>query len=191
MILVPAVLLVREDAGSALGPQLALAACLGVAFSSRANFIFITPLVFSRLLQVRGRNRALTLTATMLGAALLVTAPFFLVNPAGFSPAHTRTKLAEMKSVLPHADLLLPLAAAALALLLARPRWNRSTAAFLRNATLVEACLILPAVVLWPAVHKPPPLFYSIFAQFFLFFGLASVVTWQPESAAEATVKSA
>jgi hypothetical protein len=180
MILVPAVLLVREDATPALAPQIALAICLGVALSSRANFILLTPLVLSRLWQVRGRNKALALTATMLAATVLVTVPFFLANPAGFSPAHTRTKLTEMKTILPHADLLLPLAAAALALLLARPRWNQNTAAFLRNAALVQACLILPTVVLWPAVHKGPPLFYSIFAQFILFFGLAAVITWKP-----------
>ncbi len=182
MILVPAVLLVREGGSSRLTSQITLAVCLGVALSSRANFILLTPLIFSRLVQVRGRNRALALTATMLAATVLVTLPFFLANPAGFSPAHTRTKLIDLKAVLPHADLLLPLAAAALALLLARPRWNQSTAAFLRNAALVEACLILPAVVLWPAVRKGPPLFYSIFAQFILFFGLAAVITWKPRN---------
>jgi hypothetical protein len=181
MILVPAVLLVREGS-SELASQIALAVCLGVALSSRANFILLTPLILSRLWQVRGRNKALALSATMLAATVLVTVPFFLANPAGFSPAHTRTKLTEMKAILPHADLLLPLAAAALALVLARPRWNQNTAAFLRNATLVQACLILPAVVLWPAVRKGPPLFYSIFAQFILFFGLAAVITWKPQN---------
>ncbi len=181
MILVPAVLLVREDATAALAPQIVIALCLGVALSSRANFILIVPLVFSRLWQVRGPKRALVLTATMLAATLLVTAPFFLADPADFSPAHTRTKLTDLKTVLPHADLLLPLAAAALALVLARPRWNQSTAAFLRNAALVQVCLILPPILLWPAVGKPPRLFYSVFAQFFLFFGLAAVVTWKAQ----------
>jgi hypothetical protein len=179
MILVPAILLVREGSPASFGTQLAVAVWLGVALSSRANFAFIVPLVFSRLWQVHGRSRAVALTGATLGAALAVTLPFFLANPGEFSPLHTRTKLGELRSVLPHADLLLPLSAAALALALSRPRWNWTTAAFLRNAALVQAYLILPAAILWAAAGKGAPFFYSIFAQFFLFFGLAAWVTWQ------------
>jgi hypothetical protein len=176
MILVPSILLVRQRSSASFASQLAVAVWLGVALSSRANFAFIVPLVSSRLWQVHGRSRAVALTGVVLGTALAVTLPFFLANPGGFSPLHTRTKLGELKSVLPHADLLLPLSGAALALVLSRARWNQSTVAFLRNAALVQAWLIVPAAILWAAAGKGAPLFYSIFAQFFLFFGLAAFV---------------
>jgi hypothetical protein len=179
MILVPVILLVRQSSTDSFATQLVVAVWLGVALSSRANFAFILPLAFSRLWQVQGRSRALVLTGAMLAATLAVTLPFFLANQAGFSPLHTRTKLSELKTVLPHADLLLPLSGVVLALALARPRWNRTTVAFLRNATLVQAWLVLPAAVLWAAARRGAPLFYSIFAQFFLFFGLAAFVAWQ------------
>jgi hypothetical protein len=151
-----------------------LAALLGIAISSRANFGFVFPLVASRLLQTHRRSTAVLLVAVAIVAACAVTLPFLAFDPAHFSPLHTRTKLTTLGGVLPHADLVLPAIAFALTIALAARRWNGDTAAFLRNAGLVQALLVLSTVGLSFAAGRATPLANTIFGQFFLFFGIGA-----------------
>jgi hypothetical protein len=85
-----------------------------------------------------------------------------------------------LAEVAPHLDLLLPAAAAAMALVLARPRWNGSTAALLRNAALVQAFLVLVPQLVWLGTRQRPPLLYLAFAPLFMFFGLGAFALTEP-----------
>jgi hypothetical protein len=152
----------------------ALAVVLGLALSSRANFAFVFPLVASRLWQTRRPRPAALVSAGIVAVAAAVTVPFFLHDPAGFSPLHTRDKLSNLNAVLPHADLILPTVALVLSLALARPRWNGDTAAFLRNAVLVQGLLFVVPALLFAASGTNGPASYTSYGTLFLPFGLAS-----------------
>jgi hypothetical protein len=181
MVLVFTVLLVSEDARLGDGARLLAAVALGVSLSSRANFAFVVPLVGSRLVQTRGLRRGLGLMALVVAAACAVTLPFLLHDPAAFSPLHTRTKLAALDHVVPHLELLLPLAAGVLALVLSRPRWNGDTAALLRNATVVQALLVLGPALAWLTLGQRPLTLYTAFGPLFMFFGLGSFAAAEPK----------
>jgi hypothetical protein len=180
MVLCFLVPLVAEEARVGGRARLLAAVALGVSLSSRANFVFVVPLVFSRLAQTRGLRRALGLTVLVVGAASAVTLPFLLHDPAAFSPLHTRHKLLELDGVVPHFDLVLPLAAAVLSLALARPRWNADTTALLRNAAVVQALLVLGPELVWLTLRRPPWFLYTSFGPLFMFFGLASYAAAEP-----------
>lgn len=80
--------LVRWAPRPGLNPWLKLlpAICLGIGLSSRANFLLLLPLIFATLAQLAGRPAALRSTVTTGLTFLLVTLPFYLYDPAGFSP---------------------------------------------------------------------------------------------------------
>jgi hypothetical protein len=177
MVLCFAVLLIADGpTSSGRGKPVLIAVALGLALATRANFVFVVPLVFSRLCQTRGAARAVALTGLVGFTAAAVTLPFLLFDPAHFSPLHVRTKLAVFDPILPHAALVIPLAAGVLSLALSRPRWNASTGAFLRNTAIVQALLVLAPTALWIALGLKPPLVYTAFGQFFLFFALGGIV---------------
>jgi hypothetical protein len=183
MILLPALGLVTAAARGAQSVQLgALAVALGLALSSRATFAFVLPLVLSRLWQTQRARTAMLTAAAIVVTAAAVTLPFFLYDPAGFSPLGTRRKLTELNVVLPHVDLLLPAAAVLLSLALARPRWNQNTKAFLRNAALVQGIVLFVPALLHAMSGRPAPTSYTSFGTLFLPFGLAVYVATTPRS---------
>ena len=66
---------------------------LGIGLSSRANFMFITPLLFSALIKRIGFKQSFGLM-TITGAAwCFVTLPFLFYDIANFTPLGTSTKL--------------------------------------------------------------------------------------------------
>jgi hypothetical protein len=176
MVLIFSVLLMTsaEDAQQrGLVPAL-WAVLFGVSLSSRTNFLFVVPLVASRLVQIRGARVGLALTAIALGAAAAVTVPFLLHDPAHFSPWHTRNKLIEVERVLPHALALIPSAAGVMAVVLSRPKWNATIADFLRNAAATQAVLVVTRAIAWWVGGRQPTFNPTTFAQFFLYFALGA-----------------
>jgi hypothetical protein len=155
----------------------ALAVGLGVALSSRPNFLLILPLLFSRLWQEQPPRRALGLTALVVGVAVAVTLPFFLYDPEHFSPTHALSKLSLNRGSSTHMGLIVPILGFVVACALARPAWNKSAGAFLRNAALVQASMVLGvAVVTGMSQHRWVDLYPTIYGQFFLYFGLGAFV---------------
>ena len=66
---------------------------LGVAYSSRLNFVMASPLVFIWLLNCGGWRKALLGVLPCAFACVALTLPFWLADPEGFSPLHTVNKL--------------------------------------------------------------------------------------------------
>ncbi len=148
------------------------AALFGLSLSSRANFVLLVPLVARHLAKCCGWRWSGKLIAMALFAASVVTLPFFAYDPQGFSPLHTADKLTQLNPLLPHAAFWIPVAALALSLWLALRPTVRSTETFLRDATLVQAFVVLLPATLW-AMFGEPRLDYTAFGELFLYFGLA------------------
>jgi hypothetical protein len=125
------------------------AVLLGIGLSSRANFLLLLPLVSSALAQRVGWGRALKLTAASCATFAVVTVPFYLADPRGFSPLHTMHKFDAASSSFPFGGVVVLLLDAALAVTLSLRRWSSSRGAFLRTCATV---LALPVVCMVAAL---------------------------------------
>lgn len=107
--------------------KLASAAFLGVGLSSRANFLFLLPLLFAALNAASGWKIAIRYLAVTVATAAIVTLPFYVYDPAAFTPWTTQgQKIVELETVLPYARYLTPALGMLLgsAFALRRPRAN-------------------------------------------------------------------
>ena len=150
---------------------------MGVALSSRANFLLLLPLVFSVMVRAAGWRRALGYAAITGATFLVVTLPFYLYDPQAFSPLDTAAKLGQFDPVLPMASLLVPLATLILALILAfrQPASHRPDL-LLRNCAIVLAFPVLCGIVLRSIKIGGAGLSFASYGVFFLFFG--AVAFW-------------
>jgi hypothetical protein len=115
-----------------------VAVLLGLALSSRPNFVLLFPLALAGLARAGGR-RGVGMGALAAASFAAVTAPLYLADPAGFSPLHTADKLRQFEQVLPHAATWITGATAAAALLLALRPANRRADALLLHCAAVQA----------------------------------------------------
>lgn len=127
------------------GVAIVLAILLGVALSSRANFLFGVPLLFAALARHGGRRAATELVGAALAAFTAVTLPFYLADRHGFTPLKTVNHLRQFEDVLPHAHVVVIAAAAVLTLALALAPSDA------RGDALMLYCAILQGfLVAWP-----------------------------------------
>ena len=146
---------------------------LGVTLSSRANFLLLLPLVFAAIYQRSDLATAIRSSTLTLISFLAITLPFYLWNPAEFSPLITYSELAQFDSVLPAAGLFIPALAAASALGLSL-RENRTTTSYLGHAAIVLAIPVLAGTLLASVRQGTINLSFLNFGVFFLFFGAAA-----------------
>jgi hypothetical protein len=73
--------------------SVAAAAAFGVGLSSRLHFALLLPMAFVAIGKRWGWGSAAARCGIALGVAAVVTLPFYLWDPAGFSPLHVRGKL--------------------------------------------------------------------------------------------------
>jgi hypothetical protein len=128
--------------------KIVAALALGLALSSRANFVFIVPLVFACLVRREGWRSAGAYVGLALAAGACVTLPFYLHDTAHFSPLLASQKVTEFNDVVPHASTLLLVAAGLLTVYLAVWRTDRHTLPVFRNNVVVQGFLLAAAVVL-------------------------------------------
>jgi hypothetical protein len=127
--------------------RVATACALGLALSSRANFLFVLPFLFFALARTEGwrtASRDLTVVAV---AFLAVTLPFYLYDPGGFSALDAEAKLRQYNVVLPGAEAILLTAGGALALWLAVAS-RADDLTVLRNTAVVQAFFVVSSIVL-------------------------------------------
>jgi len=129
---------------------------LGVALSSRANYLLVLPLLVSMLVQHAGRRVAMRATVLVLGAFALVTLPFFLYDPQHFAPLITTRRL-EFVRGLPAPRLVITVGAALLALALAARRMDAPGVRLLAGCAAVQAWPVLAAWLALAGAGAPRP----------------------------------
>jgi hypothetical protein len=156
------------------------AACLlvGVCLASRANFLLLYPLFGVALWRLVGVHKAILIgsVASLTTAAIIL--PFYLHDPAGFSPLGSRNKLASMDHALPWASTaiiaatILSAMAASLWLLMRRRMDLR--AAFFRGCTMVTLVPMLGAVLVSSWIGGSPnfAIMKDRFGLMYVFFAL-------------------
>jgi len=135
-------------------------ALVGLALASRANFVFLLPLFGAALWRIAGLRIALTSSAVAGITLLAVILPFYLHDPAGFTPLASRHKLTFMDAALPGAShaiiaaTLLASLASAFHLLLRRPA--DPIPAFFRGCAIVTLTPLLCTILVSSWIHGHP-----------------------------------
>lgn len=147
-------------------------AFLGLALSTRINFVFVTPVLMASIARTVGVRTAIASLAAACGIALAVTMPFYLFDPAHFAPLHTATKTGSV----PHGQLVVPAVTLAVALWRSL-RVGPSLESALSGAFVV---LLVPVLILTCSVLLRDRHWYmAAYGDLAMLFGLASYgVRW-------------
>lgn len=154
---------------------------LGVGLASRANFILLVPLFGAAMWRLAGWKNAVTTTALVGLTAAAVSLPFYLHDPAGFTPLLTRQKLAGADHTFPwasHAMIGMTVLAAMLGawLILCR-KPARTIPLFFRCCTWVTLTPILAAVLLSSWISGFPD-FSFLRERFGLMYVFFAILGW-------------
>ena len=84
---------------------IAAAVFFGLALTSRPNFAFVFPLVMAGVVARLGWKPSLLLGGISVLTAALLTLPFYLRDPQGFTPLSAGNKLSLLDRTFPHASL--------------------------------------------------------------------------------------
>ena len=117
------------------------------------------------------------ITCSTLG---LMTVPFYLYDPSGFSPLRTANKLGQFQALLPSSGIVLPVMTALLAFALSSQRSNLDLNGLLRNCALVLAFPVLAGTILLSIQGSQPDFSFAGYGLCFLFPG--AVACWKPVS---------
>ena len=142
-VAVPMLVVLRAPRGVAL----AAAVVLGVTLSSRANFVYVLPLLFAALAQLYGLREALVRSGLVSAVLAAITLPFYLYDPDGFTPLTTSGKLSQFEELAPHLDVAVVLVAIALTVALALRPFDRRGFRLMSAAALVQLFLLVAVVV--------------------------------------------
>lgn len=170
-----AVVWVARSASAGGWREAAAAVFLGVALASRANFLIVVPLVFAFVASGAGVRVAVWSMAVTGATFAALTVPFYLADPAGFSPLHIASVLPQFRSVLPFADVVVPAANLALAVGLAVALVSRGSAdpdRLLRDCAVVLAFPVACGVALSSLAWGALDLRFADFGTLFLFAGV-------------------
>jgi hypothetical protein len=141
-----------ENAESPVWQRLLACVLLGIGLASRANFLLLTPLFGAALWRSIGLKGALSASSLAVLTTAAISLPFYLNDPAGFSPLGSRDKLGFADHVVPWAGsaiiglTILLSCLGALWLLLQRTRDTKIL--FFRCCTLVTVAPMLCVVLL-------------------------------------------
>jgi hypothetical protein len=114
IILVASLWLIAEVDHRAPAWRVAVAAAvLGLALSSRASFWLMLPVLHAALARRGGLARSTGALVVATVACAAVTAPFFLYDPAGFTPLTSQNRFAVFGETFPRLPILGPLVCAA------------------------------------------------------------------------------
>lgn len=144
---------------------------LGISLSSRPHLILLLPLVFSILIQKNTLKIAvkyILLICTALGA---VTLPFYLYDPQAFSPLHQTTKLSQFSSILPFAEIIIPLLGSTISCYLAFQRMDKKGILLMRNCAIIQAFMVLSPFLLSCISSGELSFNFIGYGIYFLFFG--------------------
>jgi len=125
---------------------------LGVGLASRPNFLLLMPLFGAVLWRTVGLRQAVAAAGLVVLVSAAITVPFYLHDPAGFTPLLARGKLAVIDHVMPSASKAMIGMTALLGIVgawaLLRSTAGDVTGAFFRWCTWVTLCPMACAVAL-------------------------------------------
>jgi len=155
-----------------------VAISFGISLSSRANFLLLLPVIFSALAQKAGLKSTVPFMLLSCLAFLVITVPFYLYDPSGFSALHSQFhKVAQFQSLLPFLGVLIPLGGGLLALGLSFRRMDFFDFVNLfTNCAFVLSFSIVCVTVLSTIQTGELNFSWTGYGIFFLFFG--AVASW-------------
>ena len=151
---------------------------LGIGLASRANFILLAPLFGGALWRMAGARQALVATSLVVLITAAITLPFYLNDPAGFTPLLTREKLAGADKALPWASTAMigitTLTAIVGGLMLMFHRKEITIALFFRYCTIVTLAPMAYVILLstWVNGHPDFSFMRDRFGLMYLYFAL-------------------
>jgi hypothetical protein len=145
---------------------------LGIGLSSRGNFVLVLPQLFSELARRANWSVAAKYLAITCAGFAAITLPFWLCDPAGFSPFHNQAHKVAFQAVLPYSGFAVPALGGCLALVLAVQSLRRQRATWLRDCAIVQAFLVFSVVTLSIVQRGTFSLVLMSYGVFFLFFGV-------------------
>lgn len=162
------------DAEAPAWKKILPAVLLGIALSSRTNFLLVMPICFVTLARAAGWKEAIRSSAIAAASLVLVTLPFWAFDPAGFTPITTQAvRLRQLDEVLPYSGRLIPASAGLIGAALAFRKNAANLASFLLNNGIVQLYLIVTTSIVYAIHSNKLNLFMnnSGYGLFGLFFG--------------------
>lgn len=155
-------------------------ACIlvGVGLASRANFLLLMPLFGAALWRLAGLRQAISATTIATLSYAAVTLPFYLHDPAGFTPLGSRNKIASLDESLPWAStaiiVVTILCALSSAVWLLVQRRTEERVAFFRGCTVVTLVPMICTVLIasWLSHYPDFGIMRDRFGLMFVFFAL-------------------
>lgn len=148
---------------------------LGMAVTTRANFVLLLPLVFAAL----GRNagwryaaKFCVVTCTTVGLLVL---PYYLYDPVGFSPLHTLGEIGRFQNILPFAGILIPAVTVGIAGLLGLRNDNGNRIVLLRNCAITMGFPVVAGTMLMSIGRGRVDFTFAGFGLIFVFFSSAAL----------------
>ena len=173
-VLILMLLLMRWAASpdAAVWKKVFVALLMGIGLSSRGNFVLVLPQLFSEL--TRRANWLVAAKYLMITCAgfAAITLPFWIYDPAGFSPFHNQAHKVVFQTVLPYSGFFVPALGGCIALVLAFQSLRQRRASWLRDCALVQAFLVFSVVTLSIIERGAFSLVLISYGVFFLFFGV-------------------
>ena len=151
---------------------------LGIGLASRPNFLLLVPLLGAALWRTAGLRQAMVASGTAVLLTVAITVPFYLHDPAGFTPLMARQKMAIVDHSLPWASLamiattaLIGLVGAWVLLRFPSPDLLRS---FFRWCAVITVCPMICAVAMFSLVngHLDFEFMRDRFGLMYVFFAL-------------------
>lgn len=145
---------------------------LGIGLSSRMNFIFVLPLLFSCILQNTQPSVSFKYIVLTCIICATVTVPFYLYNPEGFSPLYGQLhKISKFEFLLPSATIILLGIGTIISLALSFMHMKNDCVVLFKNCAIVQAFFVLSCIVLETLQSRRLNLILSGYGLSFLFFG--------------------
>jgi hypothetical protein len=149
---------------------------LGIAMSSKLNFVLIGPLLLSCLVQNSGWKQTVKYLLISAAVWVIVTLPLYFYAPESFTPFRTQAGHASY-SVLPFSVVLLPLAAGMVSVVLALRRMGPDCEALFAYSAFVQGLLIVMTVIL--SNIAAGRIYLDNFRYGIMFLFLGSVPCWR------------
>jgi hypothetical protein len=149
---------------------------LGIGLSSRMNFVFILPLLFSCLLQSAGMMLSFRYIALTCIIFATVTLPFYLYNPPLFSPLYYQLHLIRGPDIFLSAMIVLLGGGTVISIALSFMRMKNDCVDLFKNCAILQAFFVLACVIFASLKNRRADLILGGYGLNFIFF--AALAFW-------------